>query len=261
MDYTKNLQKVVLVGEGRVGKTSIALRYCKNEYTDQQDTTINASYLEKQIVLPDDEIINIAIWDTAGQEKFRAIASMYYNDAECAIIVYDISYKESFDKVDFLFKIKKIILIKFQNQVKSWVKELQEYANDKIIICIAGNKSDLEGIRQIDKKQAEEFAKSIGGYHFSVSAKANIGIKEMFQYIGYGIYLIFQFCFHLFIVYQVQYKFNFFYLSKFFFIQKLIFFNQKQYKEIKKRGYRRKSQGRFSIKQKNKQEKKKDKCC
>lgn len=99
----------------------MTLRYFKGEYRDDQESTINASYLEKTVQISDSDSINLAVWvinrlnipthgnlpsldlpllkDTAGQEKFRAIAPMYYQSAVCAIIVYDITFKESFHKV------------------------------------------------------------------------------------------------------------------------------------------------------------------
>ncbi|KAL4434967.1 hypothetical protein ABPG74_017723 [Tetrahymena malaccensis] len=161
------MNKIVIIGEGRVGKTSLTLRYCKGEYSDTQESTINVSYLEKTVQVNETDKVNIAIWDTAGQEKFKSITPMYYQQAVCAIIVYDITYKESFDKV------------------KSWVTELTQILDtNKIIICIAGNKSDLENNRQIDKQFAEDYAKSVGARHFLTSAKNNRGIDELFQYVG-----------------------------------------------------------------------------
>ncbi|EWS76429.1 Rab-family small GTPase (macronuclear) [Tetrahymena thermophila SB210] len=159
--------KVVIIGEGRVGKTSLLVRYCKGEYSDKQESTINAFCLQKQIQVNETDKVNIAIWDTAGQEKYKALAPMFYQEAVCAIIVYDITFKESFDKV------------------KMWVTELTKTLDtSQIILCIAGNKCDLEKDRQIDKYFAESYAYQVGACHFMTSAKNNKGINELFQYIG-----------------------------------------------------------------------------
>ena len=99
--------KVVLLGEGRVGKTSLVLRFCKNEFHDVQPPTVQASYLDKQLAI-DGNRINLAIWDTAGQERFHALGPIYYRDADAALLVFDITDVESFDKV------------------KAWVKELRK---------------------------------------------------------------------------------------------------------------------------------------
>ena len=72
--------KVVLLGEGRVGKTSILLRYTRDEYSDRQVSTLQASYLDKKIEVSGTHI-QLSIWDTAGQERFHALGPIYYRDA------------------------------------------------------------------------------------------------------------------------------------------------------------------------------------
>jgi Ras-related protein Rab-21 len=90
--------KIVLLGEGRVGKTSIILRYVKGEYNERQISTLQASYFEKKLVL-DGNPVELSIWDTAGQERFHALGPIYYRDADGALLVYDITDTESFVKV------------------------------------------------------------------------------------------------------------------------------------------------------------------
>lgn len=121
---------------GRVGKTSMTLKFTKNEFNEDQESSINACYLEKELKLINhDRKVKLAIWDTAGQEKYNAVAPVYYRDALGAIVVYEIVSTESFEKV------------------KKWVNELREHANNKeIIIMIAGNKSDMENQRRVDPK-------------------------------------------------------------------------------------------------------------
>ena len=99
--------KVVLLGEGRVGKTSLVLRFCKDTYSDSQAPTIQASFLDK-VVSVGDSRVSLAIWDTAGQERFHALGPIYYRDADSALLVFDITDPDSFIKV------------------KSWVKELRK---------------------------------------------------------------------------------------------------------------------------------------
>ena len=91
--------------------------------------------------------------DTAGQEEYNSVASIYYKDAVAAIIVYDITFKESFDKV------------------KKWVEELKLNAPEGLILTIAGNKEDLENNRTVKKEDVEAFAKKNLASHFTVSAK------------------------------------------------------------------------------------------
>jgi len=154
-----------MLGEGRVGKTSLTLRYVANEFDEHRESTINASYLEKKITT-NGQTRNLAIWDTAGQEKFSALAPIYYRDAEGAVLVYDITMKESFPKVE------------------KWLKELRNHAGEDIVLVIAGNKCDKDNERQIKNADAEEYARKNNAKHFETSAKTNKGIGEVFDYLA-----------------------------------------------------------------------------
>lgn len=99
--------KVVLLGEGRVGKTSLVLRFCKDTFTDGQPPTIQASCMDK-VLRVGEKNLHLVIWDTAGQERFHALGPIYYRDADAALLVYDITDSDSF------------------NKVKTWVKELRK---------------------------------------------------------------------------------------------------------------------------------------
>ena len=117
--------KVVLLGEGRVGKTSILIRFCQNNYDDRQQPTLQASYLDKKLNV-DQQSVHLSIWDTAGQERFHALGPIYYRDADAALLVYDITDGDTLGRV------------------RKWVTELKRHASENIVMAIAGNKSDLE---------------------------------------------------------------------------------------------------------------------
>jgi len=153
--------KVVLLGEGRVGKTSILLRYIRGEYDDKQVSTLQASYLDKKIVV-DNKAVQLSLWDTAGQERFHALGPIYYRDADGALLVYDITDEQSFVKV------------------KTWVRELRKIVGNDIAITIAGNKIDLEKSRHVVEKDALEYADSVGAAHYHTSAKLNKGLDDAF---------------------------------------------------------------------------------
>ncbi|KAM8980269.1 ras-related protein Rab-21 isoform 2-T2 [Sarcophilus harrisii] len=133
--------KVVLLGEGCVGKTSLVLRYCENKFNDKHITTLQ---------------------DTAGQERFHALGPIYYRDSNGAILVYDITDEDSFQKV------------------KNWVKELRKMLGNEICLCIVGNKIDLEKERHVSVQEAEMYSESVGAKHYHTSAKQNKGIEELF---------------------------------------------------------------------------------
>ncbi|XP_008559599.1 ras-related protein Rab-21 [Microplitis demolitor] len=153
--------KVVLLGEGCVGKTSVALRYVEDKFNDKHLTTVQASFLNKKLNI-NSKRVNLAIWDTAGQEKFHALGPIYYRMSNGAILVYDITDEDTFQKV------------------KSWVKELKKMLGSDICLAIAGNKIDLEKDRNVSIEEAEEYAKQVGAVHFHTSAKQNRNIEEMF---------------------------------------------------------------------------------
>ena len=109
-----------------------------------------------------DKIIRIQIWDTAGQESFRSITRSYYKNSTCAFIVYDITFKKTFDNV--------II----------WLNECRDMCYKNILICLIGNKIDLEDKREVTFEDGENFAKENNLLFFETSAKNGNNINEIF---------------------------------------------------------------------------------
>jgi len=153
--------KIVLLGDTGVGKTSLVLRYVEQRFNPVSTPTIGASFLTKTIWVNENRV-KLQIWDTAGQERFRSLAPMYYRGASAALLIYDVSSEDSFQKV------------------KEWVKELRTNVFEDIILAIVGNQIDKPVPRKVDTAQALEYARSIGAHCFETSAKKNIGIEEMF---------------------------------------------------------------------------------
>ena len=153
--------KIVLLGEGRVGKTCLCLRYVKGSFTDHQESTIQATYLDKRLNVGK-RSVKLMIWDTAGQERFHALGPIYYRDAQGALLCYDITDRDSFTKV------------------RHWVKELRRIVGKDIVLVIAGNKVDMEKNRQVDLNESEEYAKSVGAAHILCSAKTGKGVEQAF---------------------------------------------------------------------------------
>jgi Ras-related protein Rab-21 len=153
--------KVVLLGEGSVGKTSLVTRYVQNTFNERHVTTIQASFLTKRLNV-DGSRVNISIWDTAGQERFHALGPIYYRESHGALLVYDITDNSSFVKV------------------KNWVKELRSQLGKSVTLAIIGNKVDLEKSRAVNKEEALSYAQSVGAKHYDTSAKLNKGLEELF---------------------------------------------------------------------------------
>lgn len=157
--------KVVLLGEGRVGKTSLALRFVHNTFNHSQQASLQASFLTKQITAANEQV-ELAIWDTAGQERFHALGPIYYRDAQAALLVYDITDADSFTRV------------------QTWVQELRQMVGPGIVIAIAANKQDLQRMRTVSAEESEAYAASIHALHVGTSAKTGLGLQDIFQAIA-----------------------------------------------------------------------------
>ncbi|KAL2864215.1 Rab family GTPase [Aspergillus lucknowensis] len=162
--------KLVLLGESAVGKSSLVLRFVKDQFDDYRESTIGAAFLTQTISLDESTTVKFEIWDTAGQERYKSLAPMYYRNANCAVVVYDITQASSLDKA------------------KSWVKELQRQANENIVIALAGNKLDLvtesPDKRAIPTADAEAYAREAGLLFFETSAKTSSNVRELFTAIA-----------------------------------------------------------------------------
>jgi len=158
--------KLVLLGDSAVGKSSLVLRFVKKTFFEYQESTIGAAFLTQTVAL-NDCVVKFEIWDTAGQERYHPLAPMYYRGAAAAIVVYDVTNRQSFQRA------------------KSWVKELQRQGNANICIALSGNKVDLaDGGRQVEADEAKAYADENGLLFFETSAKTNQNVNEMFRSIA-----------------------------------------------------------------------------
>ena len=160
--------KVVLLGDSGVGKTCIISRYISNLFEDNVKSTNGASYASKRVDYPKlKKSLILDIWDTAGQEKFKALTKFFYKDAAIVILVYDITRRDSFDNIKNV-----------------WYQEVKENGAKDIILGIAGNKSDLYENEEVPETEAREFATSVNAIYALTSAQNNNGIDKLFEEIG-----------------------------------------------------------------------------
>ena len=159
--------KVVLLGEAGVGKTSIISRYVHNNFSEVLMSTTGASFATKKLEIDPEHKIKFQIWDTAGQERFRSLAKIFYQNASAAVLVYDITRRESFDKIK-----------------NFWIKEIKENAPSDIILALAGNKSDNYENEVVNLAEGKKLAKGIDAIFQSTSAMLSHGIDELFLSIG-----------------------------------------------------------------------------
>jgi len=155
--------KVVLLGDAAVGKSSLTVRFIKNEYFEFQEPTIGAAFLSKNIDYQGKKI-RLEIWDTAGQERYRSLAPMYYRHAKAAVVVYDITKQDTL------------------TGAKNWIAELQSKKTGCIIILV-GNKFDLNESRRVILYEVREYAREYNLIHVEASAKTGHNVEEIFNII------------------------------------------------------------------------------
>ena len=155
--------KVTLIGESSVGKTCIINKFCKNIFEEKVESTLGANYSQKQIEI-NGRKIRLDLWDTAGQEKYRAIGRHFYKESYIVCLVYDITNKESFEKI------KEI-----------WYPELVEYGEQFKIIGLIGNKVDLYLEEEVSEEMAKKYAEEIDAVHKRTSALKGTGIEDLFN--------------------------------------------------------------------------------
>ena len=160
--------KVVLVGESGVGKTCIIQRYVNNDYNENTESTTASTYTYKVVDYKQyNKSISFDIWDTAGQELYRAMAKNFYLNAAIGILVYDVRRKESFEALkDY------------------WYEQLKQSGEENMVFGVAGNKCDLFQEEQVSEEEGKKFANSIGAIFHLTSCKESIGIDELFVECG-----------------------------------------------------------------------------
>ena len=163
------LFKIVLIGDSFVGKTNIMSKYLKNEFHEDSKATVGVEFGAKKFDI-DGKAVKAHIWVTAGQERYKAITTTYYKGAKGALIVYDITRKETFDSVD------------------RWISELNNSGDKNMTMLLIGNKCDLDSQRQVTKEQGEEKAKAFKVAFLETSASSGENLDVAFEMIMKEVY-------------------------------------------------------------------------
>ena len=161
--------KLLTLGETEVGKTSIVLRYSDDKFHEDKTATIGIDFKIK-IIRKGNEVIKVSIYDTAGEERFKTLIKHYYRGANGILLIFDLTKKSTFDKLNF------------------WLKDLRENSDniDNLYIHLIGNKNDLEEQRAISFEEATNFAKKNKLPYMEVSAKTGKNIKNLFDEVIKG---------------------------------------------------------------------------
>ena len=152
-----------------MGKSNILSRYTYDKFNPNHEITIGCEFMAKNLTIKNRNI-RIQIWDTAGQEAFRSITRTYYKSSTCAFIVYDISDKKTFDNVI------------------TWLNECRDMCYKDILICLIGNKCDLEGKRAVTYDEGKNFAEENNLLFYETSAYNDENINDIFEEILQKIY-------------------------------------------------------------------------
>ena len=155
------LLKYIVIGDSAVGKSNILLRYAHEKFNEDYQATIGVEFGAKNLEI-NNEKYRIQIWDTAGQENFKSITRAYYKNSVCAIIVYDITNRESF------------------NNINTWIDDCKSQSPKTVFFVLVGNKIDLENERKVDYNEGLNFAKENQMFFFECSAKTGKNVEDIF---------------------------------------------------------------------------------
>lgn len=157
--------KLVFLGEQSVGKTSLITRFMYDTFDSTYQATIGIDFLSKTMYL-EDKTVRLQLWDTAGQERFRSLIPSYIRDSSVAVIVYDISNRESF------------------LNTSKWIDDVRAERGDEAIVVLVGNKTDLNEKRNVTTEEGEKRAKELNVMFIETSAKAGHNVKILFRKIA-----------------------------------------------------------------------------
>uniref|UniRef100_A0ACD5WIF9 Uncharacterized protein n=1 Tax=Avena sativa TaxID=4498 RepID=A0ACD5WIF9_AVESA len=156
------LFKIVLIGDSGVGKSNILSRFTRNEFCLESKSTIGVEFATRTLQI-EGKTVKAQIWDTAGQERYRAITSAYYRGAVGALLVFDITKRQTFDNVE------------------RWLRELRGHADTNIVVMMVGNKSDLNHLRSVPEEDSQAFSEKEGLSFLETSAMEAVNVEKAFH--------------------------------------------------------------------------------
>ena len=159
--------KLILGGDGAVGKTSMVHRYVENEFETDYKSTIGTSIMKKECKFKElESTVRFIIWDLAGQAQFKRVRQSYLANAEAGILVYDVTNRSSFENID-----------------KNWYREIKKASPD-IVLILVGNKIDLESKRVVSRDEGEALAQNLTLTYVETSAKTGENIDDAFKMLA-----------------------------------------------------------------------------
>ena len=158
--------KVMLIGDSAVGKTCLLVRFKDNTFLSGTFISTVGIDFRNKVVDVDGTKVKLQIWDTAGQERFRSITRAYYRDAQALLLLYDVTNKSSYDNI------------------RAWLAEISEYAQEDVVIMLLGNKADLTSQRVVRVEDGEQLAKEYNCAFMETSAKTGMNVELAFTAVA-----------------------------------------------------------------------------
>ncbi|XP_046577645.1 ras-related protein Rab-37-like isoform X7 [Haliotis rubra] len=158
--------QVMLIGDSGVGKTCLLVRFKDGTFLSGSFISTVGIDFRNKVVDVEGTKVKLQIWDTAGQERFRSITHAYYRDAHALLLLYDVTNKASFDNI------------------RAWLAEINEYAQEDVVIMLLGNKADIAGERVIRREDGERLAKEYGVAFMETSAKTGMNVELAFMAVA-----------------------------------------------------------------------------
>lgn len=161
MQNSRQAYRVIIIGDTSVGKTCIINKFIRGTFDPEETSTIGAFY-DSYSEVYENQVVEIQLWDTAGQEQYRALGPMYYRGAAGAILVFDLTNRKTFEDLD------------------SWLQPFRSECGDESVLVVVGNKSDLPN-RDVLVPEAKKWAEDHGCAYIEASAKNGQGITNIFS--------------------------------------------------------------------------------
>eukprot|EP01120_Amphizonella_sp_Union-15-10_P005439 TRINITY_DN1624_c0_g1_i2.p1 TRINITY_DN1624_c0_g1~~TRINITY_DN1624_c0_g1_i2.p1 ORF type:complete len:219 (-),score=35.77 TRINITY_DN1624_c0_g1_i2:63-719(-) len=157
------LFKVLFIGDSGVGKSSVLIRMTEGGFYEDQSCTIGVDF-KQYLVKLNDKRVNLTIWDTAGQEKFRSLTSSYYRGTQGIILVYDVTSNETFENIE------------------NWLEEVNTYStNNDVVKLLVGNKCDMKEERVVSFEKGKKYADEKALLFAECSSKTGEGIENAIE--------------------------------------------------------------------------------
>ncbi|KAM3172089.1 hypothetical protein ACTXT7_015267 [Hymenolepis weldensis] len=162
--------RLILIGDSTVGKSSLLQYFYEGKLASTPEPTVGVDFFSRNILLADGTVIKLRLWDTAGQEKFKSITRSYYRNAVGALLVFDITNRDSFE------------------HIMGWYEDAAINMKCQPMFILCGQKSDLENLRQVTKMEAEALAQNLGIPYVETSALQGVNVEEAFKILAEAVY-------------------------------------------------------------------------